>query len=506
MRKAREILRLKHEVGLSHRAIAGSLGVSVGVVGEVSSRAKRAMLSWPLPEDLGDDVLSVKLYGVPRSGRPRHALPDFGRVHLELRRAGVTLELLHVEYLEAHPDGYRRSRFCGLYRQWLAKQSVTMRQTHRAGERIFVDYSGKRPEIVDPITGRIVDVELFVAVLGASSFAYVEATRTQTVEDFIGSHVRMFASFGGVAAMLVPDQLRSAVSGPSSYEPAIQRTYQDMAEHYNTSVFPARPAHPRDKAKVENAVLQVERWVLAKLRNQVFFSLDELNVRIRELVDELNAKTMKTYGASRRELFERLDKPVLRPLPSSPYELAKWTHATVSLDYHVLVDHHAYSVSYRHVRDRVEVRATATTVEVIRHGVRIASHVRSREMGGRTTDIAHMPVSHRKHMSWTPATLVAWAATIGPETQQIVEAILSDRPHPEMGYRSCLGIRRLVKTYDAARIEAACGRAFAAGGRSSRHIETILRAGLDRVAQPAVDEVPDSVADHENVRGGAYYH
>ena len=506
MRKAREILRLKHEVGLAHRAIAKALGVSVSSVGEVSSRAKKAALTWPLPDDLGDDALGVKLYGVSKAAAPRHALPDLARVHVELRREGVTLELLHLEYLEANPGGYRRSRYCGLYREWLAKQSPTMRQTHRAGERIFVDYAGMRPEIVDPLTGRIISVELFVGVLGASSFAYVEATRTQQVEDFIASHVRMFASFGGVAAMLVPDQLRSAVTGPSSYEPAIQRSYQDMAEHYGTSVVPARPAHPRDKAKVENAVLQVERWVLARLRNQVFFSLDELNVRIRELVVELNARTMKTYGASRRELFERLDKPVLRPLPDRTYELARWTHAMVSLDYHVLVDHHAYSVPHRHVRDRVEVRATATTVEVILRGTRIASHVRSREKGGHTTDLAHMPVSHRKHLAWTPATLITWAETIGPETRQMVEAILADRPHPEMGYRSCLGIRHLAKSYDATRVEAACRRAFAAGGRSSRHIETILRAGLDRLVLAVPDDVIEPVADHENVRGGAYYH
>lgn len=506
MRNIREILRLKLEVGLSHRAIAAALGVSVGGVGEVSSRAKRAGLTWPLPDDLGDDELAVRLYGVSRAGRPRHPLPDFARVHLELRRKGVTLELLHLEYLEAHPDGYRRSRYCELYREWLAKQSPTMRQTHRAGERIFVDYAGMRPEIVDPTTGRITHVELFVGVLGASNFAYAEATRTQQVEDFIASHVRMFAAFGGVSAMLVPDQLRSAVSGPSAYEPAIHRTYQDMAEHYNTSVLPARPASPRDKAKVENAVLQAERWVLARLRNQVFFSLDELNARIAELRDELNARVMKTYGLSRRELFERLDKPVLRPLPARAYELARWTHATVSLDYHVLVDHHAYSVPHRHVRDRVEVRATASTIEVMLRGVRVASHVRSRERGGRTTDTAHMPVSHRTHIAWTPLTLIAWAATIGPETKQMVEAIFADRPHPEMGYRSVLGIRRLVRTYDASRIEAACRRAFAAGGRSSRHIETILRTGLDRVDVPVVVDVPDPVVDHENLRGGTYYH
>jgi transposase len=451
------------------------------LVGEVSSRAKRAELSWPLPDDLGDDALSMKLYGVSKAGAPRHAVPDFARVHTELRRVGVTLELLHLEYLEANPGGYRRSRYCALYREWLKRQAPTMRQTHRAGERIFVDYAGKRPEIVDPLTGRIIDVELFVAVLGASNFAYADATRSQQVDDFIASHVRMFAAFGGVAAMLVPDQLRSAVTGPSSYEPAIQRSYQDMAEHYGTSVVPARPAHPRDKAKVENAVLQTERWVLARLRNQIFFSLDELNERVRDLVAELNARTMKTYGASRRDLFERVDRPALRPLPDRSYELARWTHAMVSLDYHVLVDHHAYSVPHCHVKDRVDVRATTTTIEVLLRGTRIASHVRSHERGGHTTDLAHMPVSHRKHLAWTPVTLIAWAETIGPETRQMVAAILADRPHPEMGYRSCLGIRHLAKSYGAPRIEAACRRAFAAGGRSSRHIETILRSGLDRI-------------------------
>lgn len=505
MKKAKEILRLKYELKLSHRTIAAAIGVGVGTVGMVSSRAQRAALTWEEARALTEEAIEARLYTVPETGRPSRPLPDFTQVHAERKRPGVTLELLHLEYLAAHPGGYKLSQFYDLYRTWLGGQEPPMRQRHRPGEKLFVDYSGDRAEIVDATTGRILPVELFVAVMGASSFVYAEATLTQQVGDFIGSHVRAFVALGGVPAMLVPDQLKSGVTVACAYEPAIQRTYADMAEHYGACVLPARPKKPRDKAKVESGVLQVQRWVLARLRNQVFFSLAELNERIRELVAELNARTMKAYRASRRELFDRLDRPALRPLPDAPYEVADWRHATVNLDYHVGFELHFYSVPYRHARERVEVRATAAVVEVLLRGERIASHRRSDVVGGHTTEPAHMPASHRRHAEWSPSRFISWAAAVGPHTERLVTAILADRPHPEMGYRSCLGILRLARHYDAVRLEAASRRAHAAGIRSYRSLNAILAHGLDRleVEDAGVSTPP---ADHENVRGRDYFH
>jgi len=467
-------------------------------------RARALGLDWEKIAVLGDDALEERLYGprsAKRAGRP---LPDPAYLHVELRRPGVTLQLLHLEYLEQHPNGFRYTAFCGHYSTWLAQQRPTMRQVHRAGEKLFVDYSGNKPRIVDPATGEGTEVELFVAVLGASNFAYAEATRTQTVPDWIGSHVRTFETIGGVLGAVVPDQLKSGVTTPCRYEPGIQRTYQEMACHYGTTILPARPKSPRDKAKVEAGVLLVQRWVLAKIRNQTFFSLEALNERIAELVRELNDRRMRLYGASRRELFERLDKPALMPLPEARFVVSEWKTARINIDYHVEFDHHFYSVPSTLVRQEVDVRATATTVEVYLRSERVASHARSARRGEHTTTSAHMPKAHQAHAEWSPSRILAWAATVGPETAKLAEAILAARPHPEQGYRSCLGILRLSKKYGGERMEAACERALAVGARSYRHVESILKHGLDRLAPSGAAPAPRPA--HENIRGRDYYH
>ncbi|MGO9832757.1 MAG: IS21 family transposase, partial [Polyangiaceae bacterium] len=332
MRQVREILRQKLAVGRSNRQVAASLGISNGAVSSTASRARALGLDWEKVTALSDEALEERLYGprsAKRAGRP---LPDPAYLHVELRRVGVTLQLLHLEYLEQHSNGFRYTAFCAHYNEWLASQKLTMRQVHRAGEKLFVDYSGKKPHIVDAQTGEVTEVELFVAVLGASNFTYAEATRTQTVADWIGSHVRALHDLGGVPKAIVPDQLKSGVTRPCRYEPGVQRTYEEMACHYGTTVLPARPKSPRDKAKVEGAVLIAQRWVLAKMRNQTFFSLDALNERIAELVFELNDRPMRVYGASRRELFERLDKPVLGPLPETRFVTSEWKTARINID------------------------------------------------------------------------------------------------------------------------------------------------------------------------------
>lgn len=506
MRKTREILRQKLLLGRTHRAVATSVGLATGSVAKAVARASSAGLTtWSSVEALGEDELERLLYGPPleeRRGSDRPE-PDCEWIHRERRRPGVTLDLLHHEYLGQHPNGLQYTAFCERYTKWLARRGLTMRQLHVAGDKMFVDYSGKRPTVMDPQTGEPRAVELFVAVLGASNYTYAEATESQRGPDWIASHVRALRFFGGVPRAIVCDQLKSGVTHACRYEPAVQRTYEELASHYGTTVLPARPHKPRDKAKVEGAVLIVQRWILARIRNEVFTSLAALNERIAELLVELNARRMRRYGKSRRELFEEIERPQLGPMPAAPFEYAVFKKAKVNVDYHVVFDDHFYSVPYQHAHAEVWVRATSSTVEVLHKGGRVASHVRSRKKGAFTTVVDHMPRSHREQAKWSPGRILHWASTQGTSVLALCEAILSERRHPEHGYRSCLGILRLEKTYSAARLDAACARAHAAGSRSYRSVHSILKAGLD--ALPL--ETPSSAAPiaHENVRGPDYY-
>jgi transposase len=507
MRQVKEVLRQKWVLRRTHREVAQSVGVSTGAVSGALTRATAAGLDWKQVESADEATLEARLYGPPAgSTTAERPAPDPAYIHAERSKAGVTLELLHLEYLEKHPDGYRYTQFCEIYRRWAKRRRLSMRQVHRAGEKLFVDYSGKKPSIVDPKTGEVIDVELFVAVMGASNYTYAEATGTQQVADWIGAHVRCFEFLGGVPRDVVPDQLKSGVTGACRYEPKIQRTYEELALHYETTILPARPAHPRDKAKAERAVQVVQRWVLARLRHRTFFSLDELNEAIAELVHELNERTMKTYGASRRELFERLDRPALRALPTQRFVIGEWSRAKPNIDYHVEVDGHYYSVPHTLREETFDVRATTTTVEVFLRGARVDSYVRSYERGRHTTRAEHMPKAHQAHAEWSPSRLIAWGKTIGHETATLLEAIMAERRHPEQGYRSCLGILRLSKKYGPERLEAACARAVAVGARSYRHVDAILRNGLDRAALPTTESSPAIGTTHENVRGRDYYH
>jgi transposase len=510
MRKTREILRLKWHHGRSHREIARALAVGVGTPSDVAKRATAAGLTtWEAVAALSDGELDRRLYAdQPHTTTPSRAKPDPASLHLELRRPGVTLRLLHEEYLAAHPKGYGYTQFVALYNAWADKQRVVMRQVHKAGEKCFVDYAGKKPRIVDPKTGERLEVELFVAVMGASNYTYAEVTATQRSADWIASHTRLVEHLGGAPQAFVPDQLKTGVVIASRYEPAIQRTYEEWSQHYATTILPARPASPRDKAKVEGGVLIAERWILGRLRNVTCFSLDEMNAQIRALLVELNGREMKRYGKSRQQLFAELDQPALAPLPTARFTYGDWRFGTVGLDYHVNVDHHDYSVPYTLAEEHVESRLTATTVEVYFKGERRAVHVRSFDYGGTTTLVEHMPASHRKYREESVADLTAWAARVGPCTHALVRAILDERRHPEHGFRSCRGLKALTKRYTPERIEAACERALVAGARSYRNVESILRHGLDQ--QPLSEAVPPGEAppplDHENIRGPDYYH
>jgi transposase len=505
MRQIREILRQKWSLGRTHREVAQSLGISCGAVGTTVLRARAAGLEWAQVEPLSDEALEARVYGPPTPPTRPRPVPDCAALHAE-RRKGVTLELLHLEYLEQHPDGYRYTQFCEVYRRWLRRRGLSMRQVHRAGAKLFVDYAGKTPTIIDPATGEVIAVELFVAVLGASNYTYAEATRTQQVPDWVASHQRAFQFFGGVTEAIVPDQLKSGVVVPCRYEPGVQRTYDDFAQHYGTVILPARPAKPRDKAKIEVAVQIVERWILARLRHETFFFLAALNARIAELLTDLNARPMRLYRASRRELFEQLDRPALRPLPAETFVYSDWRiGARVSIDYHIELHGHYYSVPYALIHEHVDARLTATIVEIFHRGQRVAAHPRSVVRGRHTTDPAHMPKAHQHHLEWSPSRLIDWARTIGLQTAALVEAILADRPHPEQGYRSCLGILRLAKHYGPERLEAACARAGAVEARSYRHVDSILKHGLDRVVPPEAAPPLTLTPVHEHLRGRDYY-
>ena len=507
MRKIREILRLRWTLERSVRDVARSTGVSTGVVTKMTARALKAGLDWSAVEERSDQELEELLYSrpaLPTTGRPE---PDPLWMDRELRRPGVTLELLHLEYLKAHPEGYRYTAFCDRYRRWKKRQGPVLRQTHKAGETLFVDFSGKRPQVTDPVTGVAEYVELFVAVLGASNYTYAEATRTQRIEDWCGAHMRAFAYFGGAPAVLVPDQLKSGVVHADRYEPGIQRTYADLARHYGCAVVPARPRKPRDKGKVEAGVLIVQRWVLARLRHETFFSLAALNRRIRELVDELNERPMKRLGGvCRRALFEELDGPALRTLPDRTFEVSDWTRAKVSLDYHIDVERHWYSVPHSLVGEVLEVRLTARTVEAFLRGRCVARHVRSPLQHRYTTEPAHRPPNHRAWVESDPGALLSWAKGVGPHAETLMRRLLDPESNfqRQARWRSGCGLRRVGEKHGPTRTEVACAMALRFGARSYKPVARILKLGLDeRETAEATLETPP--IEHGQVRGPDYY-
>ena len=506
MRQIKEVLRLKYEAKLSFRQIAASLKLSVGVISKYTQAAELAGLSWPLPDGLDDATLEARLFPLATPVR-EHVLPDCAHIHQELTRKGVTLLLLWEEYrASCAGQAYKYAQFCVYYRQYRSRLKLSMRQTHKAGEKLFVDYSGDGVPIVDPQTGEIRPAQIFVAVLGASGYTFAEATMSQKLPDWIGSHVRTFNFFEGVPQIVVPDNLKSAVTKPCRYEPELNATYADMAQHYGVAIIPARPYKPRDKAMVELGVLLVQRWITARLRHHTFFSLQELNGLIAQLLQGLNHRAFqKNKTQTRRSQFDSLDRPAMRPLPAQPYEYAEWLKARVNIDYHIEVDHHYYSVPFQLARTQLDVRLTGAVVEVLHKGQRVASHARSPLAWKHTTITAHMPKSHQKHLEWTPQRLLNWGERIGPATCSIIRHLLQSKPHPEMGYRSCLGVFSLAKRYGEDRLEAACARALIIGAPRRKAVQSILEAGLDRHAElfPA-NTTP--LPAHDNVRGPNYYH
>ena len=506
MRKIKEVLRLKFELGLANRQIARSCAINHSTVADYLHRAETAGLSsWPLPASLDEAVLEAQLFPPATAADSPRSVPDWPVIHEELRgHKHVTLQLVWQEYKQVQADGYQYSRFCDLYRRWTEKLDLVLRQEHRAGEKLFVDYAGQKVPITDPKTGTVTEASIFVAVLGASSYTFAEASWNQDLACWIGSHIRALEFMGACPALLVPDNLKTGVQHPCRYEPDLNPTYQDMAAHYGMAVIPARVRKPRDKAKVEAGVLLVERWILAVLRKRVFFSLADLNQAIAELLDRLNQKPFRKRDGSRAEWFLKLDRPALRPLPAEPYHFAEWKKARVNIDYHIEIGRHYYSVPYSLVHRKVEARYTAMIVEIFHGGQRVATHARSYKVGGFTTIHAHRPKSHQRYLEWTPQRLVHWASTVGPSTAALVDKILQSRPHPEQGFRSCLGVLRLGKSYGHDRLEAAASRALTLDACSYKSVKSILHTGLDR--QPSLELPPDRPPiHHANIRGTDYF-
>lgn len=507
MRKTREILRLRWGEKRSIREIARSCGVSPSTVLDCAGRATTAGLSWPLPAEMDDGAIEALLYPLA-PGEVERPKPDFKAVARELRKQkGVTLELVWMEYRESVGErGYGYSHFCDLYRDWRKTLDVTMRQEHRAGEKMFVDFAGQTMALTNRTTGALTEVEIFVAALGASNLTFTEATSSQESKPWLEAHVHAVEYFGGSAEIWVPDNLKSGVTKPCLYEPETNRAYRDLAEYYGAVVIPARKKKPRDKAKAENAVQQVERWVLAPLRNQIFFDLDELNEAMRAQLEWLNDRPFAELEGSRRSLFDEIEKSALKALPTTRWDPAEWkTDVLVEIDYHFEFDHHHYSVPYQLADKRVDVRATRHVVEALYKNQRVASHKRSDQKGGFTTEAAHRPKSHQKYAEWTLPRLVSWAKTIGPSTAQLFEEIQKDRRHPLQSYKSCLGIMRVAKKYPAERVERACARSLHIGALSYKSVGSILRTGLDRAPLPDDTEKEPTPIHHENVRGPEYY-
>ena len=508
MRKIKEVLRLKYDCGLSAREIARSCKVSRSTVAEYLMRAKAAGISWPEAAALPDIQIEESLFPVkPVPSSVKRPEPDYEHIYNELRKYrkfNLTLTQLWLEYKEDHPDGYQYSQFCDGYRRWKGRLDYYMRQEHRYGEKTFIDFSDGL-SIVDRATGELILTQLFLAVWGASNYTYAEATLSQALSEWIGAHRRALEYFQCAPRVLIPDNLKSGVSKACKYEPELNPTYADMAEHYGCAVVPARPRKPRDKAKVEVGVLIAKRWILAVLRKRTFYSLAELNAAIRECLERLNTRPMRHLKKSRRELFEAMERPSALPLPVRPYEYAEWLKARVGFNYHVEVNDHSYSVPFRLLHERLDIRLTATTIEAFHKGERVAAHARSYVKGGYTTLKEHMPPEHRAYAEWSPSRFTKWAGKTGTATAQLVEKVMAGRTYPEQAYKACMGIINLSRHYEPVRVEAAAERALKYNACSYRSMKAILAAGLDREPDGQKSGRQMSLPLHQNIRGKEYY-
>jgi len=505
MKKISEILRLRYDLKRSYRDIASSLNMSISTVSSYLHRAKAAGITdWPLPANLSEQALEEKLFLPSKTNQRNKPIPDWELINRELRKKGITLILLWREYKDMHPDGLCYTQFCENYRSYAKKLSPAMKQVHKAGEKTFVDYAGMTMPWLDTSTGEICEAQIFVGSLGASQYTYVEATATQQIQDWIGSHIRMWAYFGGVSKVVVPDNLKAGVTKAHRYDPDINANYQHVGEHYGFAIVPARAGKPKDKAKVENAVGCIERQILAPLRHITFTSIAQINEEIKKRLASFNSQQFQKMKTSRRELFETIDKPALKSLPEYQYEYATWKKAKINIDYHFVFDEHYYSVPYQYIHEIIEIRATTTTIECFYQNKRIAAHQRSHARYKFTTIKAHMPSSHQKQSEWSPERIKRWANKVGPKTQQFIEHMIAMRAFPEQAFRSCLGLLRLGSRFGEVRLEKACASALISGAYRYQHVESMLKNNLEGKTEEASEPTP-IIETHENIRGPNYY-
>jgi transposase len=514
MRKIREVLRLHFECGCQHRQIALACEISPSTVSDYLSRAERAGVAWEHAKPLSDAEVEARLFQhLGRSEPSQRATIDLTWVHAELGRVGVTLQLLWGDYeaaaRERGAQPYQYSQFCELYASWRDRRRLSMRQVHRPGEKLFLDYSGKKPRICDPETGEVTEVELFVGVLGASNYTFAEATHSQTVPDFCASTVRALEHFEAVPSIMVPDQLRSAVKRPDRYDPDINDAFAELGQHYGVAIIPAPPAKPKGKAKVEAGVLIAQRWILARLRNRRFFSLAELNNAIADLLEELNTRQFQKLPGTRRQAFESLDRPCMKALPALRFELPQRKTTRANIDYHISFDDRLYSVPFALRRKLIDVRATRSILECFHGNVRVASHRRSYARAGTAvTDPEHRPREHADYGEWSPERMTEWAGRFGAHVAEVARRTMAQYPQPEMGYRPVLGIIRVAEKHGAATMDAACQRALSVAGKSAphrRHIEGIIKRGIERAAPANAPTAHRAADEHEHVRGASYY-
>jgi transposase len=506
MKKISEILRLRYELKLSHRAIGKSQSISASTVQDYLCRADACGITWPLPENITEEDLHNKLFSLAKEDVTPRPLPDWEIICRELRKKAMTIQLLWREYRDVHENGLSYSQFCNRYRDYIKKTNPVMRQVHKAGEKTFVDYAGLTMPWIDPTTGEIHEAQIFVGALGASQYIFTEATATQQLADWIHSHTRMWEYFGGVSEIAVPDNLKSGVTNAHRYDPDINANYQLFSEHYGFAIVPARVVEPKDKAKVENAVGCVERLILMPLRHLTFTSIAEINAAIKPRLTVLNAQPFQKMKTTRKELFETVDKPALKPLPAEKYAYCEWIKAKINIDYHFSYDDHYYSVHYQHIHKEVQVRATNKTVECFYQGKRLAVHIRSHVKYKHTTLGEHMPAAHAAHAEWTPERMKRWANKIGIHTEKFIEHMIHSRAFPQQAFRACLGVLRLGTRYGEQRLENACATGLTHGFTRYKQIENLLKNKLDDAQKlQANTQMTPIISVHENLRGAEYY-
>jgi len=503
MRRIRDCLRLYYENNLSQSHISRSLGISRSTVQDYLSRLTIAGMTYEESKSLPDDDLENMLYNKVKDISPESENKgmDFSYIHSELAKAGVTLRLLWEEYKRDYQNGHQYSQYCFYYQKWKKTLKVYMRQNHIAGERLFVDYSGKKPCIVNRFTGEIVEVELFVMCWGYSHYIYAEAQENQQINNWLMGHIRAFNFFGCVSKLIVPDNYKGAVTKAHRYDPDVNPAYTDLAKHYGIGVLPARAYHPKDKAKVENSVLIVQRWILARLRNQVFHSIVELNSAIRKLLGDLNNRQMQKLKKSRLELFLSVDKPNARPLPQTAHVIREWFSPSINIDYHIEVEKRYYSVPWNYYGKKVKACIENGVLSVFYKEKCIATRAVKEKEYHFSTNPEHMPPAHKAQYSWNAALINKQARETGPNTLALINKIIAQKTFPEQGYRPAMGILRLAKSYGSERLEAASGIALQYGLTRTYQIADMLKNGKDRPA----DECSGTIENKNNIRGNNYY-